>query len=85
MDRRLYAFLRYTEDETILVLINMSKDQIRDYRFCLSEGPLRSGSAQEVLRDIEIAGPLINDSGGFDSYQPIEMLDAYTTYIIELE
>jgi len=84
-DPRLYATLRYTQEQILLILINLSKDQIQDYRFCLSEGSLQAGTATEILNNLEIGSPDINNNGGFDNYQPIEVLDAYTTYIIELE
>ena len=84
-DRRIYAFLRYTQDQNLLVLMNMSKDPIEDYVFCLSEAPFSMGSAREVLLDRDIIPPSINAKGGFDNYRPFETLEAYSTYIIELE
>jgi alpha-amylase len=84
-DRRLYAFLRYTDEQTLLVLINMSKSPIEDYRFCLSEGTFQTGTATEILHNTNLAPLELNGSGGFDVYQPIKVLEAYSTYIIELE
>lgn len=84
-ERRLYAFLRFTPDQTLMVLVNLSGEPIQDYRFCLSEGPLEAGTAHEILWGLEVAGPDLNGAGGFDSYQPLDELEAYTTYIIELK
>jgi glycosidase len=84
-DRRIYAFLRYTEDQNLLVLINMSKDQIQDYIFCLSDGPFTTGSVKEITQDYELITPVINNSGGFNAYKPITELKPYSTYIIEIE
>ncbi len=84
-DRRLYAFLRYTEEQTLLVLINMSKTAIDDYRFCLSEGTFQSGTATEILHNSDLNPLELNRAGGFDVYQPIDVLEAFSTYIIELE
>ncbi|MFH1635761.1 MAG: alpha-amylase family glycosyl hydrolase [Chloroflexota bacterium] len=84
-DRRLYAFLRYTDDQILLILINMSKDPIEDYRFCLSDGSLQTDTATEILHEAEVNPPDLNSNGGFDGYQPIDVLEAYTTYIIELK
>ena len=84
-ERGLYAFLRYTTDQTLLVLINMSDKPIQDYRFCLSEGDLEIGTAHEILWGLEVSSPDLNNNGGFDNYQPLEELEAYTTYIIELK
>ncbi len=84
-DRRIYAFLRYTDKQNLLVLINMSKDPIQDYVLCLKDGPLITGSAKEIFQDLEITAPILNSAGGFDKYKPVDILDPYTTYIIELE
>ena len=84
-ERRLYAFLRFTPDQTLMVLVNLSGEPIQDYRFCLSEGPLETGTATEILWGLEVANPDLNGRGGFDDYQPIDELEAYTTYIIELK
>ena len=84
-NRRIYAFLRIDQGETLLVLINLSKGPIEDYAFCLQDGPLVSGSAREILHGTTLTPMLVNSTGGFDNYQPINVLDAYATYIIELE
>ncbi len=82
---QLYAFLRFTSDQTLLVLINLGDEPIQDYRFCLSEGLLQAGTASEILRGGPIDDPELNSSGGFDEYKPIHVLEAYSTYIIELK
>ncbi|MEA2007597.1 MAG: alpha-amylase family glycosyl hydrolase [Chloroflexota bacterium] len=84
-ERSLYAFLRFTTDQTLMVLVNLSGEPIQDYRFCLSEGPLQAGTANEILWGLEVTNPDLNGNGGFDSYQPLDELEAYTTYIIELK
>jgi glycosidase len=84
-DPRIYAFIRYTGDQTLMVLINLSDKPVDDFRFCLDEGPLQTGNAAEILRGHLVEDPAINAAGGFDNYKPIDVLDAYTTYIIELK
>jgi glycosidase len=84
-NRGVYAFLRYTEDQTMLVLINLTGKPLEDYRFCLSSGNLREGSATEILHGAPVNAPTLNAAGGFDNYRPIDLLEAYTTYILELE
>jgi glycosidase len=84
-NRALYAFLRYNKTQVSLVLINLSKDPIQDYRFCLADGPFISATATEILQDASIMSPKINKSGGFDNYKPIEVLEPYTTYMIKFE
>ncbi len=84
-DRRIYTFLRTTADQTILVIMNLSKSAIQDYRLCLSTGPLSRGTAKEILQNAVVTRPALNGQGGFDSYQPLDELAPYTTYLIELE
>jgi glycosidase len=83
--RGIYAFLRYTDDETFMVLVNLTKNPISDYRFCLSDGQLVDNSPVEILQSADVNHPTRNATGGFDDYQPIDELEAYTTYIIRLK
>jgi glycosidase len=84
-DRRIYAFLRSAENQILLVIINLSRSPIQDYRFCLADGPLTGDSAKDILKQVNIEAPVINSSGGFESYQPLTVLDPYSIYIIELK
>ncbi len=84
-DKRIYASLRHSAEETLLVLINLSGEPISDYSLSLDEGPLSVGSASEVFTDAPVSGPTINASGGFDGYTPLAELAPYSTYIIRIE
>ena len=81
----LYSFLRYTDNQVLLVLINLGDDSIEDYRFCLNEGPFEAGTAREILQDAPVLSPTLNSGGGFDAYRPIEVLEPYSVYIVEME
>jgi glycosidase len=84
--RGLYAFLRHSDDEDILVLVNLSEEEVEDYRLDMKEGPFEGEvAAVELLHRAEIASPAINDAGGFDDYQPLPTLPARTGYIIQLQ
>jgi alpha-amylase len=83
-NRGVYAFLRYTEDQTLLVLINLTGKPLDDYRFCLSNGNLQAGTATEILYNTLVNAPNLNNAGGFDDYRPIDELAPYSTYIIQL-
>jgi glycosidase len=82
---QLYAFLRFTADQTLLVLINLGDESVQDYRLCLSAGNFQSGAGREILQGVSVNPPEINSNGGFDSYRPIDELAAYSVYIIEFE
>ena len=84
-DKRIYGFLRHSDDETLLVLINLSDEPISDYSLSLAEGPLSEGSASEVFTGAPVSGPTVNAGGGFDGYTPLAELAPYSTYIIRIE
>ena len=84
-DPRIYAYLRSIPGQNLLAVMNLSKDPIQDYVFCLSDGPFTTGSARELLYNNEINAPNLNSAGGFDHYKPNDVLDPYSTFIIELD
>ena len=84
-DKRLYAFLRHSDGDTLLVLINLGDEPIDNYSLSLEESPLRECSATEIFTDYTVSAPTLNPNGGFDSYTPLVELDAYGTYIVILE
>jgi glycosidase len=84
-----YAFLRFSDDEVILVLINLDAEAVGDYELSLASGPL-AGSAQAttLYSDIPGAGqpaaPELNGDGGFSGYAPYATLPPQSTTIIQL-
>jgi glycosidase len=84
-DKRLYAFLRHCAEETLLVLLNLGGEPITDYRLNLPKGRLSGGRASEVFTGAPVSVPTINANGGFDGYMPLAELEAYSTYIVQLE
>ena len=84
-DKLIYAFLRHSEGETLLVLINLGDEPIVNYDLRLEESPLRECSATEIFTNADVVAPTLNPNGGFDSYNPLVELNAYGTYIIILK
>ncbi len=84
-DSKVYAFLRSSPQETVLVLINLSSDAVSDYELTLPKGPL-SGSVEavEVLHGSAITSPTITAEGGFAGYKPLETLAPQTGYVIQV-
>ena len=81
----LYAFLRHSDDADILVIVNLSDEEVEDYRLDMKEGPFEGEvAAVELLHGAEVAPPAINEAGGFDDYRPLPTLPARTGYIIQL-
>ena len=83
---RLIAFLRHSDDETLLVLINPSRKTVDDYSLTLESGPLSSETEATLLfgEGIPTAAEL-NQAGGFTNYKPLDTLPAQSTFIIALE
>jgi len=80
-----YAALRSTDREQILVLINLGSKPVTDYRLALPTGPLKPGTRPALLlgpADL-VSGPAVNAAGGFADYKPIAVLAPKASYIIQ--
>jgi len=82
---RIYAFLRHTEQQAILVLINVHPQALtaENYKLSLDFGPLAVGVNAVSLFGLENpASPEINADGGFDSYIPFDLMPPQSFAII---
>ncbi len=85
---RLLAYLRHSDQEFVLVLINLSDRPVpaEDYALVLESGPLAAISAAYDLWTGEaLSPPALNDGGGFGPYQPLATVPPYSTMIIQLQ
>jgi glycosidase len=81
--QEVYSFLRYTGDEAIVVIINLSTEAIDDYRLSLDSGSLGESREVEVLFGSgDVSAPEVNAAGGFDSYTPVSILPPQSTLIV---
>lgn len=84
---RLYAMLRYNDEQAFLILVNVHPKPLAgdDYSLSLPSGPF-SGTVQAegVLGLLDPAAPEINASGGFDAYVPFAEIPAQSSVIIKL-
>ncbi len=84
---RLYAFLRHTEDEVFLILINVHPQALRAENYSLS---LESGPVSDGVKAISLFGmenptsPIINADGGFNNYIPFETIPTQGFAVIQL-
>ncbi|MBN1667223.1 MAG: hypothetical protein JW862_09040 [Anaerolineales bacterium] len=84
---RIYAFLRHSGDETILVLMNVHPADLStaDYGLNLESGPLPQGVRALGLLGLESPGdPVINAQGGFTNYTPFDTIPSQSFAIIQL-
>jgi glycosidase len=84
-ESKVMAYLRYTDDQTVLVMINMDDRPVTEYALSLAAGPLADVRDVALLYgDGDGAAPEINAAGGFDAWTPIDDLPAFGIWVIEL-
>ncbi|HZM24290.1 MAG TPA: alpha-amylase family glycosyl hydrolase, partial [Anaerolineales bacterium] len=84
--RVVFASLRASREETLLVLTNLSSEPVTNYTLNLEQGPL-SGEyiSVPILYDSEFTSPKITDKGGFENYQPLPEIPPYGRFILQLQ
>jgi len=81
-----YAFLRQSEKDTYLVLINLSGQPVSDYELSLNpdDGTISGNQVQELFNGVEVNAPTLTDEGGFEAYKPVNELEPYQVLIVEI-
>ena len=80
-----YAVLRASKDETVLVVVNLDSAPVSEYHLSLDSGPLSGSYAvAPLLGEGAFYGPMVNSQGGFDAYRPLSTLEANGVYILQL-
>jgi glycosidase len=86
--QRMYAVLRYNDEEAFLILVNAHPRALNPELYALSlergpfTGPVR---AETVLGELtDPAAPEINAAGGFDAYLPFDEIPPESAVIIRL-
>ena len=80
--RQVYAFLRHHAGQTLLVLINLSSDEIVDFSLALEESELNFGTPSLLFGAGSVQSPHINSAGGFDAWRPLPSLPPHSTFVI---
>jgi alpha-amylase len=81
-----FALLRASESETILIVVNLKGNPISDYKLTLKENLLMDGTITPLsLFATAPAQPLEILNGQFTDYQPVSELQPYETYIFQLK
>jgi alpha-amylase len=81
-----FASLRVSKSEAVLVVINLGQDPVTNYHLSLASSPL-SGTyrASAIMGNGPATDLAANSQGGFDSYQPVTALPAYSTLLLQLQ
>jgi glycosidase len=84
------GWLRVSEGESLLVVVNVGAEPVTDYALSLDEGPLCGVSTVALVSSIgdagppEITAPVITSTGGLNEYRPIATLAPRSGYVIRL-
>ena len=82
----LYAVLRSSESEKILVLVNLTDTPISDYQLSLDVSALPDGVLMpKSLMGTGEAAAITVSGGKFNEYKPIDKLTPYQSYIFQLK
>jgi len=82
----LYAILRVSQQETVLVLINLTGEAVTDYALGVEQSSLAEGSYTPfaILGAGEFAPVSTNSTGGFTQYVPADVIPPHATFILQL-
>ena len=79
------AFLRVSQEETILVIVNLGEETVSDLSLSLNRGPLDGRyRGTLLLGEGRVANLTTNENGGFSEYQPVGEIPANGTLVIQL-
>ncbi len=85
--KAVYALLRASPEQVLLVIANLSDDPLQDYALTLESGPLGgSFDVADLLNGTGGEVPVLaaNAGGGFDAYRPLPELAPGAVYAFEL-
>lgn len=84
--REVYSFLRHSDEETVLVVMNMTEAPVSDYMLTLEVGPLTDSIQPQIAfgATADVTPLRSNDAGGFDEYRPVDTLSPQSVWILVL-
>ncbi|MBL8154138.1 MAG: alpha-glucosidase C-terminal domain-containing protein [Anaerolineae bacterium] len=82
----LLAFVRQSQEQNVLVVINLSAKPVSDYQLSLAASNLAEGASATLLwGEGSAAAPPIDSSGGFAAYTPLAEIPAHSAVIIQID
>jgi glycosidase len=83
----LYAILRVSQQEALLVLVNLSGSPVSSYALSVAQSSLAEGTCTPypILGEGEFAPLTADASGGFSQYVPLPEIPPYATIILQLQ
>lgn len=81
-----YAVLCMNENETILILTNLTEESISDYALTLTNAPLPDSTLHPAtLFGSAQIQPITVSQGGIQNYMPVSELQPYSTLIVQFQ
>jgi alpha-amylase len=86
-DPNVFASLRVSQNEAVLVIINLSKDAVSDHSLALQISSLAPGEYRAIplMGDGPVANLTVNAQGGFDAYRALPALPPNAALILQLQ
>lgn len=83
---KIFAAIRQNSNETLLILLNLSDEEITDFKLRFSSGSILSAhNAQELFARLPVQPPELTAEGKFADYQPLDSMPATSTLVIKIE
>ncbi|HVU10586.1 MAG TPA: alpha-amylase family glycosyl hydrolase, partial [Phototrophicaceae bacterium] len=85
VSHNVYSFVRQSDTETLLVVINLSNAAVGDYGLTLKQG-LNAGEQGSLIEGTDaLTQPQIDANGGFSNYLPLAQLPPDSLTIIQFK
>jgi hypothetical protein len=82
-DRAIYAEMRETADEVVLVLGNFGREPRACAELTVEKSALRTGwTVREEIEGATVRAPKIDDQGGYARWRPLSELEPESVYLI---
>ncbi|HEX2621984.1 MAG TPA: alpha-amylase family glycosyl hydrolase [Phototrophicaceae bacterium] len=89
VSKKVFSFLRQSDGQTVLVVINMDDREVTDYGLSADTSALTDISVGQLLFTSgdapadTLSAPEVNDQGGFEGYLPLVQLEPFSITLIE--
>jgi alpha-amylase len=82
-----FAALRVSQDETVLIVVNLGQDPVSDYGLSVAKSNVKPGEYQAVsmLGTETVAGVTVDAQGSFSNYQPLPALAPQNYLVLQLQ
>ena len=81
--RAIYAYIRHSAEQTLLIVINLSGEAVSDFKLTLAESDLPLSAPTLIYGQGELAAPEFNSTGGFVAYKPFPQIEPYSLAVIQ--